>query len=354
MLPLKKAQKRLTSLMERRNISLAECAKALHIDESNLSLFMDQESGFSPYSSKILSFNVDLITSQQNTQPYHKLDTESPAESKNNNSFYPNESIQKQAMDLLDEYQAILKLPLTVLSKNLGYSKNALHNIKNLYKKGTLGDKASGKLIDAITVKMNDLPFDVSTTQKNKDASGEPRSKIKDLSIQRLAIQELKRFKVKMGLKWVEVAEALNSTGSREFTGSRLSVYSSPSSLKSISDVYAQDLLDAINHFDDDDWRELLISNQVAANHSTATQQNITPSSKAESATKTSPVKEPEEPTPTSDDMRDILSAHFESQTGYSIREIKEAANEIDLILRAKRAGASVRITTDLSIGSLK
>jgi len=66
------------------------------------------------------------------------------------------------------------------------------------------------------------------------------------------------------------------------------------------------------------------------------------------------PLKEPEEPTSTSDYIRDILSAHFETQTDYSIREIQESANEIDLILSAKRVGAIVRITADLSVGSLK
>ena len=42
------------------------------------------------------------------------------------------------------------------------------------------------------------------------------------------------------------------------------------------------------------------------------------------------------------------FDAIFEEKTGYTLQEIKACANEIDMILSAKRLGATVRVTTEL------
>jgi len=45
------------------------------------------------------------------------------------------------------------------------------------------------------------------------------------------------------------------------------------------------------------------------------------------------------------------FDAIFEEKTGYTLQEIKACANEIDMILSAKRLGATVRVTTELQHG---
>jgi len=128
-----------------------------------------------------------------------------------------------------------------------------------------------------------------------------------------------------------------------------------------IGERAAKNILDAINHYEaaraaasQTNCRTIIVPEATLDDTSNITKEDIASDRQSRDKSNSSTFEEAEEPTPTSDDMREILSTHFETQTGYSIREIQESANEIDLILSAKRVGATVRITADLSVGSLK
>jgi len=61
----------------------------------------------------------------------------------------------------------------------------------------------------------------------------------------------------------------------------------------------------------------------------------------------TANVSEEEAYFPSEDSMREVLSNHFKTQTGYDISEIKDSHKEIDLILVARRSGFKVRVLVD-------